>query len=492
MSFLFYLAIARILTRSEVGDIALLATVLAVFNVLTQLALPVAATRFISSYVAKGDIVSAGSVSKTTLHLLLMVSGPGLILAVAVSSWFGETFLTSSNASLSLVITFSAAFLLDITALYGAYFLGLGRYAERVYQNLMYVPLSRGIGIILAYSGLRVLGVALGWLIGASATILLTTVLWHGRLPTAASSQRRSILAFSIPVFASAVMTMGQGWGDILLLQLVLMEHSVTGGYYLVVSSVGSIGSPGTGGGIGFLSILWIPLCAALYPALAASYLTGGAEAAKSKLSVAFKLSNLTSLPLGVSLAALAPTALTIAYGPEYVAEASAFGLLALSTLFAAQGSLLITTLQALGLTRKLFRVTLAATLIDLTTVALTASMWGIFGAALGRVFLSVATTGLAAHALRPRLSPPIFSGMGKAIPLAASVAIPLALTDRLLANYTEPLLRLPLLLSVFMISLAIASRKLGVLQAEDFASIEKALPVSFRPILRIVRLVIT
>ncbi len=64
-SFLYYLLLFRILNLSDIGQKSLLTATMAVFATLTQLALPVAATRFISSSLGVQDPQSAGAVAKT-------------------------------------------------------------------------------------------------------------------------------------------------------------------------------------------------------------------------------------------------------------------------------------------------------------------------------------------------------------------------------------------------------------------------------------------
>jgi len=122
----------------------------------------------------------------------------------------------AANPTNLLIVTFIASFFLDLILLYTAFFIGVGRYAQALYQNALFVPLSRGLGLVLAYYGigflgiapLRVLGIATGWAVGGIATLLLSVYLWHGQLPRGASYPIRPILAFSLPVFISALITL--------------------------------------------------------------------------------------------------------------------------------------------------------------------------------------------------------------------------------------------------------------------------------------------
>ena len=77
------------------------------------------------------------------------------------------------------------------------------------------------------------------------------------------------------------------------------------------------------------------------------------------------RLVNLTVLPTGTALAVIAPTALEAVYGPSLVAGAVPFAILAVTIIFSAQSLLLITTLQAIGKTKPILGISLAATILD-------------------------------------------------------------------------------------------------------------------------------
>src|SRR6267143_1478660 len=344
-SFVYYVILIRILSLSQIGEVSLLAAASAGFTTITQLALPLAATRFISASIGGKDPSTAGAVARTSLRLVITIAAPVLLLSVLASPWIAVTVFKDSNATAFLVIAFASSFLLDLTALYGAYFLGLGRYADMAYQNILFHPLSRGLGLVLAYEGLGPLGIPAGWGIGALAALLLSIYLLKGNVPMSNNFPARTLLVFSLPLFASALITLLQGWGDIALLQAILGQFGTTGAYYLVVTSVS------------FLSILWTPAAGALYPALSSSYSSRGPTGVSEKLGVAMRLVNLTVLPTGTALAVIAPTPLEAVYGPSLLAGALPFAILAITIIFSAQSLLLITTLQAIGKTKPILGI---------------------------------------------------------------------------------------------------------------------------------------
>ena len=471
-SFVYYVLLIRILNLSQIGQVSLLAAASAAFTTITQLALPLATTRFISASSGSKNPSTSGSVARTSLRLTITIAAPTLLLSVLASPWIASTVFKSSDASSFLIVAFAASFLLDLTALYGAYFLGLGRYAEMTYQNVLYHPLSRGFGLVLAYKGLGPLGIPVGWAVGASAALLLSTYLLRGRLPKANGFPARTLLVFSLPLFASALVTLLQGWGDIALLQAILGQFGTTGAYYLVVTSVS------------FLSILWTPAAGALYPALSSSYINEGPMGVSEKLGVAMRLVNLTVLPTGTALAVIAPTALEAVYGPSLEAGAVPFAILAVTIIFSAQSLLLITTLQAIGKTKPILGISLAATILDLATVSLGARPLGTTAGAIGRALLAIGMMTLAWWTLRRVLHVPLTRGLSKALLVAILTATPLATVDYVLATilHLTPLFRLPALVIVFALSFLIVSRQLSVFTHADFELLQNALPSVLTP----------
>jgi O-antigen/teichoic acid export membrane protein len=470
-SFVYYVLLIRILNLSQIGEISLLTAAVAIFATITQLALPAAATRFISASIVGKDPSTARAVAKTSLRLTMMIALPALLLSVLASPWIAITVFNSSAATSFLVVAFASSFLLDLTTLYGAYFLGLGRYAEMAYQNVLYHPLSRGLGLVLAYRGLGPLGIPVGWAIGSFAVLLLSISLFKGGLQKADNFPARRLLVFSLPLLASALVTLLQGWGDIALLQAILGQFGTTGAYYLVVTSVS------------FLSILWTPAAGALYPALSSSYTSEGPTGVSEKLGIAMRLVNLTVLPTGTALAVIASTALEAVYGPSLLSGAIPFAILAITIIFSAQSLLLITTLQAIGKTKPILGISLAATIIDLATVALGARPLGTTAGAIGRALLALGMMTLAWWTLRRVLHVPLTHGLSKALLLATLTATPLAIVDYVLATnlHLTPLYRLPVLIVAFALSFLIVSRELSVFTEADFDLLENALPHTVR-----------
>ena len=201
------------------------------------------------------------------------------------------------------------------------------------------------------------------------------------------------------------------------------------------------------------------------------------------------RLVNLTVLPTGTALAVIAPTALEAVFGPSLVAGAVPFAILAITIIFSAQSLLLITTLQAIGKTKPILGISLAATIIDLVAVGLGARSLGTTAGAIGRALLALGMMTLAWWTLHRVLHVPLMRGLPKALLVAILTAAPMALVDYLLATNLQltPLFRLPVFVIVFALCFLIVSRQLSVFTDADFELLENALPRGGRPLLDLI-----
>src|SRR5437773_247378 len=215
-------------------------------------------------------------------------------------------------------------------------------------------------------------------------------------------------------------------------------------------------------------------------------------QGVSDRLALAFRLINLSALPIGASLAAISPTALDIVYGRSYVSESLTMSILSLSSVLVAQGALLVTALQAIGHTRQYLAVTFASTLSFLVVVGLGALPIGTLAGAVGRAILYTLIVAMARFSLRHTLPAHTNSSMKKAIPLAAGVSLPLLAIDQLLTIYhpvwLRPSFQLGILFVMFILLSGFFSRQLKVFHHGDFAMLHDVLPTGLRPILKMVQ----
>ena len=477
VAFMFYVVIARLLSQAEVGEMSLLFFCMGVFGTLTQLAMPVAAQKFVSENVGKGQIAKASATSKTTLKILLATSTPSLLIVTFTSKQLSlVVFGTEANVFV-LIIAFITAFILNFTALFGAEMLGLGLFAEMAAQNLTFVILGKMMAIIFAWLGYGVNGVIMGWLLGSIICLIVSCVILRGKFPKPNEVfPAKMIIAYSYPVLIFAIFGLIQGWADVTILYALTTSLTATGIYYLAMA------------GATILSIPWAAITTTIFPALSAQYGKTGVAGLEKALLASTRLLNLLVIPLSISLAAISQTAIIIAYGLSYLPGALPFALLTSTSIIAAYATLFTVALQAIGETRALIKIGATSALTDLVIVTLLARPLGVAGAATARIAMFSVALVLCYSALRGKVEQLTLDvgSVKKALLLSATIAIPLALIDWFLL-YVIPasvLVRITIEAVVFVGIGLIGTIKLRLLEAGDFDLFRLGLPKQLHKII--------
>ena len=306
MVFAFYVLVARILSPNEVGSFSLLLMVISVFNTLTLLALNNAVIKYVSESLGRGDEEKAVASSKKAFKLILNISLPALFVGFALSPTLSSYIRASI---LDIICILASAFALNLTNFYGAVMFGYSMFKEVSLQNILYTFSSRIFGVLLAYLGCRLLGLSLGFLIGSTITLLYSLLVLRGRLkPSREDYPSIELLKFSIPLYGGNIIGLVQGWFDIAILSS-LVGLDGAGTYYIAVSSIVP------------LTILWTPLSSALFPTMSSINGRGNMKEIGEVHEKILKVATAIILPLGIALASVSQTALSIAYGKSMLEQ---------------------------------------------------------------------------------------------------------------------------------------------------------------------------
>jgi O-antigen/teichoic acid export membrane protein len=382
----------------------------------------------------------------------------------------------SSNGSGEFIVVGLVASASNVVGLLGSFMLGLGMYVAVATVNLTNLALGRAVGLLLAFLGYGVLGVLLGWMIGATTACSIPLLLLRGKLRAGGGTFPTSrILDFSWPVLGYSILGLLQGWIDIVLLYALTGDLGVTGVYYFVV------------GGSSVLAVIWGAVSAALFPAMSSQYGRGGAEAISAALRTSIRILTLSIVPLGLLIAAAAKTLILVAVGQKFATGAPVLAVLAASSILPAYVTLYVTAIQAIGRTRPLMIIGAVAVLADAISLALLARPLGAMGAAIARIVLSATSVALAHHYLAKQVDLRGLLQKGpivRAMLLSLVVAGPIALLEWVypLASLELAVRAMGYLAIVIVIGLP-ALLLMKPIETKDTALIEAALGRPFRPV---------
>lgn len=431
-SFLFYIIVSRALDATDIGKLSLLMMIGSVFS-LTNPSLHYALQKFIPKFVEEGRRDVSDSIIRTGLVVLVAISGTALIILLIMNTQVSTLLFGSTLERWPLIIILLATFILNFTIFFGGQMLGLGMFKETAIQNILNTGISRPVAIVLALSGLGLLGITLGWLIGAVVALVFSIYALRRNLNLKRGFSVKRILEFSIPVHLLAIIMFIQGWADIAILYALGRDLSQIGVYYLVIS------------GALILTIFYVPISMTILPALSARYTSDGIEGMSSLANTYIRIIFKILIPVGISFAVISSTAIELIYGLQYVSGAIPFGMIAATSVLPAFSLLIVAIIQATGNTRPLITMGLASSLADVVLVAtLASSLGGIAGAA-GRIAFSAVGAILGYYLVRDKIKLNILSELKQPLIAAATVATPLFVIDQ----FMSITLNLPLIMRV-------------------------------------------
>ena len=471
IAFMFYMAIARILTPSEMGEVSLLFLVIAIFNTMTLLALNSAAIRFVSERFGMGKPEEASAAFWGSLKLMTIVAFPSFILVTATSPYLTR-FMGGLDAPL-VSMALSAGLVLNYTTILGGAFYGLFLYSLVAIQNTVYVGLGRFSAVALAKLGLGVYGVALGTLLGTIACLIYSILAIKGKLRrTRSNFPARQLLSYSAPIYLANIILLAQGWLDIAVLYRITADLAAVGVYYLVVSSTA------------ILTVLPNSIASVLFPTMSYKVGESGTEGAKEILESTVHLSLLIIAPISLALAAVAPTALTIAYGAKYSVGSTVLAVAAFGVIPATMYTLLNSALQAAGHTRPVALAGAVSVLADLVMLMLAVPILSGAGAAMARVMTASAGFTVSYTAIRSRLRYRL-SGGWRLLAYSGLTVMPLLFIDWTIS--LDVLIKGLLELAVFIFTAVILLKILKPFSERERSIIERVVPKNLKPIVRMI-----
>ena len=277
----------------------------------------------------------------------------------------------------------------------------------------------------------------------------------------------RTLFAYSVPVYAYALIHLAQSWIDVPLMYTFTGSLQIVGLYYLVIT------------GVNVISFIWIPIGVTILPAMSKRIAERGLEGAFEPLRVSTRLLNISVVPLGMALAAVAPTALLVAYGPNYVQGAAAFAFMAVTIVFSAHSYNLVIAIEAMGDTKPLAKIGIVSTIVEIAAMAALASTLGLFGGAVAKTTLYASSLLMSYNVIRKQVKFNLTEGLTRSIPFAVALAIPLYLVDTFSAQaFTSNLpLRVALDGVVFFALGALLARILRVFSKKEFELLRIAFP---------------
>jgi stage V sporulation protein B len=290
-------------------------------------------------------------------------------------------------------MNFTYAFFLNIRNLCNSIFQALYLFGKMATITITFIVSSRIIAILLALVNMGATGVIIGYIIGSIIALTVAINFLRGKLPkTTKTTPIRPLIFYSLPLFLTSIATLILQWADIIIITSITGDLALTGIYSIVINSVT------------ILSILYLPIKTTIFPALSSHYGLEKPTSISNILKTTSRYMFYILVPSCIGLAVIAPTALTLFYGPSYAKGATPLAILSIMTIITALLALYTTTFQAIGKTGQILKITIIAAITTILTLLSLVPLLETTGAATSRLITKIITFALAIYILKKEI----------------------------------------------------------------------------------------
>jgi len=381
--------LARIITTSEVGILAILSLITALCQAINGSAFQQATIKYVGEFTGDREELAAG-VFYQTLRISLIWSLP-----IAAFIFLGSGLLAQSlTGTLAWQSSFNVL-AIDVLAYSGVLpvaiggVLGMKRFKVASMIGIGGAVLRQVLIILLILFMRNFVGLAYAWAFSDYA-MLAAYGLYVVRIlhPSKGLFPLRKLLAFSWPLSVGNIASFAYSWFDRGIL-IAFVSLASLGVYNAALTAFAVLGS------------ISAAFANALLPVYSDIRRRRGLEGCRMATKLASRYASLVMVPLSFGLLAIAKPALTLFVGQAYVSGAEPLMILSITYALVAFSLGLGPMLVALSETRFVMGITLTSVVFGIASAYILLPFTGIIGASIARGVALVVSVGLTLFVLR-------------------------------------------------------------------------------------------
>lgn len=389
-SLVFFGAAARILSVEEIGLVSALGIITTLFFTFGTLAIPLAATKFVSEAMGKGESNVAKGVYRRVVRFGFIVSFLSSFLCLVASPVVSASMFGGYGFSLILAVLSLDIFALIFSSFFNGVLLGLQGFRQMALSTAVLSSVRCGVSLFFLFLGFKLMGVVFGWIVGDFVGLFLLFFFASSsfaRVKGYEASSIAELFKFSGPLYFSGILNYFSQSVERFII-IFLAGFSTLGVYSVAMAVVRVLGL--VSGSIG----------SSLFPQLSRLYGGGGRDSLVEASVKASRYVCLIYVPLAVGLAATAYPAITLFAGLSYESGWLPMVVVALVGAVTCVGFVVNSLLLSIGVTRVLFEANAVAISVGVVGSVLLVAPFGSVGAAMARGMLMVAYFVYAAYSL--------------------------------------------------------------------------------------------
>ena len=376
-----YIYQTRALTKEEMGVYAAVFLVQNSATVLGTLGFDFAASRFIPFLKGRGDSSGLKFFTKWVLFLSMASASAFGLAYFFLAPTFSVLMLGSDSYAYVFQLDSLVVFLGIMGLVLMGHVQGLQKYLRLAAFKLLAQIIRVGTSVALLLGGLGVVSIYYGW---ASYYVLLVALslpfvifLLKIRASDADRGNVQNVSVRSLFAFSTPIMVYGA---------LLFMSTSLDQ-FFVLSAGAEALGaySVAVTGGLLISQTIVSPLQQTLTSGLSEVHGRSLPGDLKDSLEMATRLVGMLFLPMIAGLVALAPVAIFVLAGASYPESVLPFSVICLGMSFLGFSTLILSTLVALGETRKVMLAYLGSIIVQFALGSVLTPVLGLLGASLSR-----------------------------------------------------------------------------------------------------------
>ncbi|MCW3980822.1 MAG: oligosaccharide flippase family protein [Candidatus Bathyarchaeota archaeon] len=464
-------------TEIDYGNFAVLSFILTLVSTLGVLALRRASVRHIAQYIAEGKKELASSVVTRVLQVSFVTSAAIVVVFFISAGVLTETF---RDPVLTLWLLPMASIFSVLYSQAQGFLQGLQKMRELASIAIVYSVIHYSSAIVLVYSGFGLFGIALSWLVGTAVSCFLSFLITYRSLGfTRRVHKLKPLIAFSLPIYISVVLTFIVGWVD----QIIILPIKGTGefGVYNLAVRAASVSN-----------LVSVATVTSLFPKLSELQSLHGDKSLEAAFKVSTRYAALLGFPVSLMVATLAYPIIVLFATVRYLDAVGPLAIMCIASIPTILGLAIFPTLYTLKRTKT------GSSIVVITIICQALFSYfslqfldaGLTGVAISRILAALIQFTLGIFMLRSSLKVEFDKEAIWKSAIAAIVMVLSILGLELLRSVIEPIafeflvlrLRLlPIYVSVGVIVYVVSLIIMKTFKRQDFDLLHEYLPSRFR-----------
>ena len=383
----YFAVAARLLSVADLGRLSALGLLSTLFVTAGSLALPSAVVKYVSEYMARSGVEGAKGVFWSVIRLGTGLAAGASILCFAASGPLASYLLGGGEYAFLLSLLSLDVFLAMLLPFFLGALQGLQLFGRMAGVSLLNNVLRFSVAILGLWSGLGLVGVVYGWIVGDLVAMILSVLVLRVFVGKAKDQSLGPLLHYSAPLYVSGLLNYFLNSTDRYLI-LLIAGQAVLGAYTPAVTAFGVLG------------IVTTAMGNALFPKLSEMFGKMGPKSLGEVAKASSRYVFLVYVPLAFGLAATARPVMALFVGEGFMESALPLVVLCMSSAAACGSVVVNNVLLTMGRT-KIFAITgLVSLAADIGISFLLIGVLGATGAALARAGVIVASFAIPAWIL--------------------------------------------------------------------------------------------